>query len=193
MIFAVRGGHTQAGSSTTKAWWRSPFHPLPAQQSKPHQQQAGRAERKETWKKTGHQDAMEHLLGQHLSKCALFPGKGRCNPLFQGDKTLSAGDEILHRRTSLLHTHHPDTARLLHSECQHLTTDPPAPLQTINHSTAVPRSNACKGSAIPSLTTRPGQGQQPAKQLLDNTSDAAAPQKGSLESCLAPPANEVLL
>lgn len=40
---------------------------------------------------------------------------------------LGVGDGILHGQTSLPHTHRPDTTRLLCPECQHTTTDPPAP------------------------------------------------------------------
>lgn len=69
-------------------------------------------------------------LGSTFAQVCLTPKEGRCHPLFQSDKMPSAGDRILHRQTSLLHIHHPERVRLLHSECQHTTTNLPAPSQT---------------------------------------------------------------
>lgn len=69
------------------------------------------------------------------------PGKGRCNPLFEGDEMLSVGDGILHGQTSLPHAHRPDTTQLLHTECQHSTTNLPACRQE-NHCS---RSHPARG------------------------------------------------
>lgn len=94
MTSAAQGGApAQAGSSPPKARrGRSPFHPLPAQQTPPA---GGRAERKGTGGHTGHWDAMEHLWDQHLPKCALFPrkdlAKGDAIPYFRGMRCSASG------------------------------------------------------------------------------------------------------
>ena len=121
---------------------------------------------------------------------------------------LSVG--VLHGQTSLPHTHRPDTTQLLRTESQHATTNLPAPSQTENHRSALlpacSHIQHCHGAlparvkpsrARPRVPERGLAAQKagPAKQLLENASGAASPQKGSpaSRSAPAPPADEVLL
>lgn len=141
-------------------------------------------------------------------------GKGRCNPLFQGDKMLSVGDGILHGQMSLPHTHRPDTTQLLRTECQHATTNLPAPSpHARRQKTTGSRLHPARGhiqrchGVLPQGLSHPepdhtswrglaAQRAQPDKQLSKNASGAATPQKGSPPSRSAPPAppvDEVLL
>lgn len=126
---------------------------------------------------------------------------------------LSIGDGILHGQTSLPHTHRLDATQLLRTECQHATTDLPAPplharrqkTTTPDHALPAATSSAARELCLQGLShPEPdhaswsglaAQRARPAKQLLENASGAAAPQKGSpaSRSAPAPPADKVLL
>lgn len=116
----------------------------------------------------------------------------------------------VHGQTSLPHTHRLDTTQLLRTECQHATTNLPAPLlharrqKTTAPDHALPAATSSAATELclqglshpepdhASWSGLAAQRARPAKQLLENASGAAAPQKGSSASRSAPAQHPLL-